>query len=97
MSERIKGRLPIDKKDLTQSQPLNPTMTISRTNKVVDPGPCSKWHLTVPLEVSQALEKYRTYGSGRPAEVLEAHVAQLSPVKVKVLEGNVGGINLVHV
>lgn len=53
--------------------------------------------LTVPLKVSQALEKNGTYGSGRLGEVLEAHVAQLPPVKVKVLEGNAGGINLVHV
>ncbi len=53
--------------------------------------------LTVPLEVSQALEKNGTYGSGCLGEVLEAHVAQLPPVKVKVLEGNAGGIDLVHV
>lgn len=53
--------------------------------------------LTIPLEVSQALEKNWTYGSSRPGEVLEAHIAQLPPVKVKVLEGNARGINLVHV
>lgn len=69
------------------------TLTISfrvgRVNRV-------KMH-TVPLEVSQALEKNGTYGSGCSGEVLEAHDAQLPPVKVKVLEGNAGGINLVHV
>lgn len=53
--------------------------------------------LTAPLDVSQALKED---GPNRPcgtSEVLEAHVTELASVYVEVLEGDAGGVDLVHV
>lgn len=61
------------------------------------PRPCPKPKPTAPLQVGDALEEERPYGSRGLGEVLEAHAAELLAVHVEVLEGDAGGVDLVHV
>ena len=57
----------------------------------------SEFLLTAPLHVSQALVEDGAHGPCCASEVLEAHVAELAPVHVEVLEGDAGGVDLVHI
>lgn len=52
---------------------------------------------TAPLELCDAVEENGPHAASSTDEVLVAKVAELMAIYVKILEGNVGGINLVHV
>lgn len=53
--------------------------------------------LPAPLEICDAVEENGSHAAGSAEEVLVAQAAQLIAVHIKVLEGNAGGIDLVHV
>lgn len=53
--------------------------------------------LPAPLELCDAVEENGPHAAGSTDEVLVAQAAELMTVHIKVLERNVGGINLVHV
>lgn len=59
--------------------------------------PSQAFRRTSPLKLGDAVEEHGPHAAGSTAEILEAQAAELSAIYVKVLEGNGGGVELVHV
>lgn len=53
--------------------------------------------LPAPLELCDAVEENGSHAAGSTDEVLVAQAAELRAIHVKVLERDVGGVDLVHV
>lgn len=60
-------------------------------------SPYQTFRRTTPLELCDALKENGAQATSSTHEVLVAQAAQLLAIHIKVLEGNVGGINLVNV